>query len=132
MFLRLLTLMTFSLTVCAIAFGYSDNPQNDSRVAAPAALAPPGLSPGTPVGTPQGIYYDIVYVRAPRYGDDTNTRWPEVFDPIRMDPGADLVLLHRMVVKKSLSLEVMALLSIRTSLLMVSGFTLSNFTIYKQ
>src|SRR5262249_23450625 len=95
MFLRLLTLMIFSLAVCAIAFGYSDNPQNDSRVAATAVLAPPrALPPGTPVGTPQGIYYDIAYVRAPRYGDDTNTRWPEVFDPISMDPGADLVLLH--------------------------------------
>jgi hypothetical protein len=95
MFLRLLTLMIFSLAVCAIAFGYSDNPQNDSRGAATAVLAPPRtLPPGTPVGTPQGIYYDIVYVRAPRYGDDTNTRWPEVFDPISMDPGADLVLLH--------------------------------------
>jgi hypothetical protein len=95
MFLRLLMLMIFSLAVCAIAFGYSDNPQNDSRVAATAVLVPPRtLPPGTPMGTPQGIYYDIVYVRAPRYGDDTNTRWPEVFDPISMDPGADLVLLH--------------------------------------
>ena len=56
MFLRLLTLMIFSLAVCAIVFGYSDNPQNDSRVAATAVLAPPRtLPPGTPVGTPQGI-----------------------------------------------------------------------------
>lgn len=38
--------------------------------------------------------YDIVYVRAPRYGDMQNTRWPEVKDPIQMEPGADLVLLH--------------------------------------
>jgi len=40
------------------------------------------------------VDYDIVYVRAPRYGDNTNTRWPEVFTPIRMEPGADLMLLH--------------------------------------
>ncbi len=38
--------------------------------------------------------YDIVYVRAPRYGDEQNTRWPEIKDPIQMEPGADLMLLH--------------------------------------
>jgi hypothetical protein len=38
--------------------------------------------------------YDIVYVRAPRYGDQKKTRWPEVFDPRQMDPGADLMLLR--------------------------------------
>ena len=38
--------------------------------------------------------YDIVYVRAPRYGDEKNTRWPEIKDPIQMEPGADLMLLH--------------------------------------
>ena len=38
--------------------------------------------------------YPIVYVRAPRYGDDTMTRWPEVFDPIQHEPGSDLMLLH--------------------------------------
>jgi hypothetical protein len=38
--------------------------------------------------------YDIVYVRSPRYGDEKNTRWPEIKDPIQMEPGADLVLLH--------------------------------------
>jgi hypothetical protein len=40
------------------------------------------------------ITYDIVYVRQPRYGDTTNTIWPEVFHPARLDPGADLMLLH--------------------------------------
>ncbi len=39
--------------------------------------------------------YDIVYVRAPRYGDVRNTRWPEIKDPVQMEPGADLVLLRR-------------------------------------
>lgn len=41
-----------------------------------------------------GIDYDIVYVRAPRYGDEKNTLWPEIKDPIQMEPGTDLVLLH--------------------------------------
>jgi hypothetical protein len=52
------------------------------------ALAAPAIAAGVPVG------YDIVYVRQPRYGDDVNTIWPEVFHPARLDPGADLMLLH--------------------------------------
>ncbi len=39
------------------------------------------------------IDYPIVYVRAPRFGDEKNSHWAEVGDPTRMDPGADLVLL---------------------------------------
>jgi hypothetical protein len=38
--------------------------------------------------------YDIVYVRAPRRGDEGRTYWTEVFHPARMDAGADLMLLH--------------------------------------
>ena len=38
--------------------------------------------------------YPIVYVRAPRFGDMKNTRWAEVGDPTRLDPGADLVVLY--------------------------------------
>ncbi|MFK7958348.1 MAG: hypothetical protein AB8B96_19800 [Lysobacterales bacterium] len=38
--------------------------------------------------------YDIVYVRQPRFGDQVNTIWPEVFHPGRLDAGADLMLLH--------------------------------------
>jgi hypothetical protein len=41
-----------------------------------------------------GYDYDIVYVRAPRYGDEGKTTWTEVSHPHRMDPGADLMLLH--------------------------------------
>ena len=40
------------------------------------------------------VDYDIIYVRAPRYGDDTNTLWQEVFNPIQGEPGTDLMLLH--------------------------------------
>ena len=46
-------------------------------------------------GAVAAVPYDIVYVRQPRYGDDTNTIWPEVFHPARLDPGADLMLLHQ-------------------------------------
>ncbi len=40
------------------------------------------------------IDYDIVYVRQARFGDMVNTTWPEIFHPARLDPGADLMLLH--------------------------------------
>src|SRR3954471_16384894 len=40
------------------------------------------------------VPYDIVYVRQPRFGDNTNTIWPEVFHPARLDRGGDLMLLH--------------------------------------
>jgi hypothetical protein len=40
------------------------------------------------------VPYDIVYVRQPRFGDNTNTTWPEIFHPASIDPGADLMLLH--------------------------------------
>ena len=42
----------------------------------------------------QPVPYDIVYVRQPRFGDNTNTTWPEVAHPASIDPGADLMLLH--------------------------------------
>ncbi len=40
------------------------------------------------------VTYDVVYVRQPRFGDNTNTTWPEVAHPASIDPGADLMLLH--------------------------------------
>ena len=38
--------------------------------------------------------YDIVYVRAPRKGDDAPSQWTEIAHPALMDPGGDLMLLH--------------------------------------
>ena len=40
------------------------------------------------------VNYDIVYVRAPRNGDSELMSIPEVFDPIKLEAGTDLVLLH--------------------------------------
>lgn len=40
------------------------------------------------------VDYDLVYVRAARYGDTQNPRWTDTFSPLRPDPGADLLLLH--------------------------------------
>ena len=59
-----------------------------------AALALACAAPLFAVPADHGIDYDIVYVRQPRYGDDVNTIWPEIFHPARAEPGADLVLLH--------------------------------------
>lgn len=53
-------------------------------------MQPPHLSEDASVQ----FDYPIVYVRAPRFGDERNTRWAEVGDPTRIDPGADLVLLY--------------------------------------
>lgn len=40
------------------------------------------------------IDYDIIYVRAPRHGDNTNSFWPDAVTPLLPEPGADLMLLH--------------------------------------
>ena len=42
----------------------------------------------------QAVNYDIVYVRAPRRGDAVGTNWPEISNPVFLDAGADLMLLH--------------------------------------
>jgi hypothetical protein len=47
-----------------------------------------------PAAAAPAVTYDIVYVRQPRFGDNVNSTWPEVFHPARIDPGADLMLLH--------------------------------------
>jgi hypothetical protein len=67
----------------------------------PRAGAGTGANPVTKIETPTvasdksvKLDYDIVYVRAPRRGDDVGTNWAEVSSPLFMDAGADLVLLH--------------------------------------
>lgn len=54
----------------------------------------PVITASPVVAAPPVLNYDIIYVRQPRNGDDNNTTWPEVFHPARLDPGADLMLLH--------------------------------------
>ena len=41
-----------------------------------------------------GVSYDIVYVRAPRFGDAKHINWADIFQPMRVEPGSDLMLLH--------------------------------------
>lgn len=52
------------------------------------------LGLAAPLPAQAAVNYDIVYVRAPRYGDVTPTRWPEVKDPITLEPGTDIMLRH--------------------------------------
>src|SRR5689334_7063241 len=58
------------------------------RLAWTLLLLPLCLSAAGPVS------YDIVYVRAPRAGDNTYIRFPDVFFPTAMPSGSDLMLLH--------------------------------------
>ncbi len=80
---RLLTLFT----LLAVALPWP--------VAVPAAGAPPAAIALPAAGcTPNVVNYDIVYVRAPRFGDNTNSVWPDTVRPLLPDAGADLRLLH--------------------------------------
>ena len=65
-------------------------------VAILASVFPPSPFPSPAVFSAQAasLWYDIVYVRAPRDGDALLTGLPEVKDPIRMEAGTDLMLLH--------------------------------------
>ena len=56
----------------------------------PLSVNPPHISTDVSIK----YDYDIVYVRAPRYGDDKQIAWSEVFAPLRAEPGSDLMLLH--------------------------------------
>jgi hypothetical protein len=38
--------------------------------------------------------YDVIYVRAPRHGDQTPSKLPDVTHPLRIEAGSDLMLLH--------------------------------------
>jgi hypothetical protein len=73
-------------------------------LAAAVLAAPPGQQAKPrplnveprPIATDASVKYDydIVYVRAPRKGDDKQIAWTEVFSPLRAEPSSDLILLH--------------------------------------
>jgi hypothetical protein len=71
-----------------------------SAFAQPAKPDDPLLTPihveVPPVSTDPSVRldYDIVYVRAPRRGDAVGTNWAEISNPLFLDAGADLMLLH--------------------------------------
>ena len=61
---------------------------------APASAPKKSARPALVNCSPNVVPYDIVYVHAPRYGDTTNTSWPDTTRPMQPDPAADLRLLH--------------------------------------
>ena len=67
-----------------------------SRIAFIATLAMTLLcgAIAAPAAQAAAVPYDIVYVRAPRAGDDTFVRLPDVFFPTAMPAGSDLMLLR--------------------------------------
>src|SRR5436309_8715709 len=77
--------LSASLLLTALAWA-----QQTADVSGPINVEPPHFS------TDKGVKldYDIVYVRAPRHGDGVGTNWPEISNPVFMDAGADLILLH--------------------------------------
>ena len=84
--LRLTLLAAFPLLLAALAVAQP----KPADVSGPINVSP------KPVASDKGVKldYDIVYVRAPRNGDKIGTNWPEISNPVFMDPGADLMLLH--------------------------------------
>jgi len=77
------------------------------RILVPSVLLAVGLAVAQPGGdainvTPKPIAtdptvqldYDVVYVRTPRKGDAVGTNWAEISNPVFMDAGGDLMLLH--------------------------------------
>jgi hypothetical protein len=78
----------FSLFLLLVAWPVSAQPKKDP----PKVLnvKPP------PIASDKSVKYDydIVYVQAPRYGDEKRPGWAEFSDPTRMEKGADLMLLH--------------------------------------
>jgi hypothetical protein len=89
-------ILMLAVMVLALAPGARARPNSGATTGAPRS--PERDAPQAPHAAARQaapvVPYDIVYVRQPRYGDSTNTTWPEVFHPARIDPGADLMLLH--------------------------------------
>jgi hypothetical protein len=62
--------------------------------AQPVGERKPTVVPHISTDTSVKYDYDIVYVRAPRHGEDKRGKWADFSDPTRMEQDADLMLLH--------------------------------------
>ena len=88
--LAIFTLIFFILTALLITLTSNINastslfaPRSSPRVSAPLANCVPNI-----------VSHDLVYIRAPRFGDDENSIWQDTVRPLSLDPGAELFLLH--------------------------------------
>src|SRR5687768_3727162 len=87
---RALVVLPFlGLLLAAPAFLRGDG-ASEALFPAPIRLDVPPVSTHSAVK----LDYDIVYVRAPRKGDNARSYWAEIAHPATVDAGADLVLLH--------------------------------------
>jgi len=81
------------VTLC-IAFGLAvaaaQGPNGEAAWSKSGAGQPPPVSSDPTVK----LDYPIVYVRAPRYGDERRPAWADFSNPIHMERGADLMLLQ--------------------------------------
>jgi hypothetical protein len=79
----------FALVILGFA-GSGSSQDKKPDPSGPLNVKPP------PIGSDTSVKwdYDIVYIRAPRKGDNVGTNWPEISNPLYMDAGADLMLLH--------------------------------------
>ncbi|MCI0700866.1 MAG: hypothetical protein L0241_07270 [Planctomycetia bacterium] len=84
--MRLLLLASLPLFALSLAWAQPQPPD----VPGPINVSPKAVASDKSVK----LDYDIVYVRAPRKGDAVGTNWPEISNPVFMDAGADLMLLH--------------------------------------
>ena len=77
-------------SLLAASWSSAAQPRRRADVPGPINVKPPHVATDKSVK----LDYDIVYVRAPRKGDDGGTNWAEIAHPRLMDAGADLMLLH--------------------------------------
>lgn len=81
-----------SIYLAVVADGPEDSIADEyaKRYPTPIQLDAPHIS------TDESVKYDfdIVYIRVPREGDNVVSKWPEIANPVTMDPGGDLMLLH--------------------------------------
>ena len=93
---RFLKSFFLPLTCCSLPFLFLYVPfsfaqqKQEKDLTGPINVSPPHFSTDPSVK----LDYDIVYVRGLRKGDAVGTNWPEISNPVFMDPGADLMLLH--------------------------------------
>src|SRR5688500_17418564 len=83
--MRLRTLLVLPLVFALFAFA-----QQPDRTPELIGTYPKHVSTDSSVK----IDYDIAYIRFPRKGDAVGTNWAEIANPVYMDAGADLMLLH--------------------------------------
>lgn len=87
---RLLLLSVFLIGLSAVLTPNARAATNPAPGDSPSAIR---YLPSA-ICTPNIVTTDIVYVRAPRFGDNENSLWADTVRPLSLDPGADLMLLH--------------------------------------